>query len=258
MGRRFTLTFVIGGMASVLLAVPPADYVLHNRLSLVAHFHNVIIGGVVFGIFAGINYWFPKAFGFKLEPFWGKVCFWFWIAVFYIAFMPLYVLGLMGVTRRLSEFEDTVYSGCFLTAAVGAVCISIGIVAFFVQFYVSIRDHGRLRDLTDDPCEGRTLERSISSRPPHYNFASTPRGFEIDAWSHMKRNGYGRPTERYAPIHIPRYTATGIVIATLATVMGFALVWHIWWRCDADLRRIDRLRHRAQLRSWSRLLYARR
>ncbi|WP_022706926.1 cytochrome o ubiquinol oxidase subunit I [Paracoccus zeaxanthinifaciens] len=227
----FMITFVIGGMTGVLLAVPPADYVLHNSLFLIAHFHNVIIGGVVFGVFAGIGYWFPKAFGFKLDPFWGKVSFWFWIVGFYLAFMPLYVLGLMGVTRRLSQFEDTAYAVYFVTAAIGAVCIAIGIAAFFMQLYVSIRDRNtpRLRDFSGDPWNGRTLEWSTSSPPPYYNFAFTPQVHDIDAYEHMKRNDYKRPLEGFVPIHMPRYTASGIIISGFMTVMGFALVWHIWW-----------------------------
>ncbi|MEM8818173.1 MAG: cbb3-type cytochrome c oxidase subunit I, partial [Pseudomonadota bacterium] len=227
----FMLTFVIGGMTGVLLAVPPADYVLHNSLFLVAHFHNVIIGGVVFGIFAGINYWFPKAFGFKLDPFWGKVSFWGWIIGFYLAFMPLYVLGLMGVTRRLSQFEDTVYSGYFIVAAIGAAFVAVGIAAFLIQIYVSIRDRHseRLRDATGDPWGGRTLEWSTTSPPPFYNFAFTPRVYELDAWDHMKRNGYQPKSDGHVPIHMPHYTATGVVLSGFMTVMGFALVWHIWW-----------------------------
>ena len=102
----FMVTFVIGGMTGVMLAVPPADFVLHNSLFLIAHFHNVIIGGVLFGLFAAINFWWPKAFGFKLDVFWGKISFWCWVVGFYLAFMPLYVLGLMGVTRRLRVFDD--------------------------------------------------------------------------------------------------------------------------------------------------------
>jgi cytochrome o ubiquinol oxidase subunit I len=225
----FMLTFVIGGMTGVLLAVPPADYVLHNSLFLIAHFHNVIIGGVVFGVFAGIGFWFPKAFGFKLDPFWGKVSFWFWISGFYVAFMPLYLLGLMGVTRRLSQFEDTVYGVYFIMAGVGALLIAGGIGAFLMQLYVSIRDRERLRDVTGDPWGGRTLEWSTSSPPPYYNFAFTPRVYELDAWDHMKKNGYQRPTEGFVPIHMPRSTATGIILSGFMTVMGFALVWHIWW-----------------------------
>ena len=229
----FMLTFVIGGMTGVLLAVPPADYVLHNSLFLVAHFHNVIIGAVVFGLFAGMTYWFPKAFGFKLEPFWGKVSFWFWLVGFYLAFMPLYLLGLMGVTRRLSQFEDTIYSGYFIAALLGALCVAVGIGAFLIQIYVSIRNREALRDVTGDPWNGRTLEWSTSSPPPFYNFAFSPRVYELDAWTHMKQNGYVRPTDGYAPIHMPRYTASGVVISGILTVMGFALVWHMWWLAAA-------------------------
>ncbi|MEM9224424.1 MAG: cbb3-type cytochrome c oxidase subunit I, partial [Pseudomonadota bacterium] len=225
----FMVTFTIGGMTGVLLAVPPADYVLHNSLFLVAHFHNVIIGGVVFGLFAAFTYWFPKAFGFSLDPFWGKVSFWCWLIGFYLAFMPLYVLGLMGVTRRLSQFHDTIYAGYFVTALVGALFVAVGIVAFLVQIYVSIRKREELRDTTGDPWDGRTLEWSTSSPPPYYNFAFTPRVYEIDAWTHMKRNGYVRPTDGFVPIHLPRYTATGVLMAGAATVMGFALVWHVYW-----------------------------
>ncbi|MEM9880552.1 MAG: cytochrome o ubiquinol oxidase subunit I [Pseudomonadota bacterium] len=225
----FMLTFVIGGMTGVLLAVPPADYVLHNSLFLVAHFHNVIIGGVVFGIFAGINYWFPKAFGFALDAFWGKVSFWGWLVGFYLAFMPLYVLGLMGVTRRLSQFESTIYSGYFFTALIGALCVAVGIAAFVIQIIVSIKNREKLRDTTGDPWDARTLEWSTTSPPPYYNFAFTPRVFELDAWSHMKRNGFAIPRGGFTPIHMPHYTATGVIISALLTVMGFALVWHIWW-----------------------------
>ncbi|WP_170334659.1 cytochrome o ubiquinol oxidase subunit I [Ruegeria arenilitoris] len=225
----FMLTFVIGGMTGVLLAVPPADYVLHNSLFLIAHFHNVIIGGVVFGIFAGIIYWWPKAFGFKLEPFWGKVSFWCWLIGFYLAFMPLYVLGLMGVTRRISQFETTFYSVYFVIALVGALFVAAGIAAFLVQIYVSIRNRDALRDVTGDPWNGRTLEWSTSSPPPYYNFAFTPRVYELDAFTQMKREGFVRPTDGFVPIHMPRYTATGVVMAGFLTVMGFALIWHIWW-----------------------------
>lgn len=225
----FMLTFVIGGMTGVLLAVPPADYVLHNSLFLIAHFHNVIIGGVVFGIFAGITYWFPKAFGFRLEPFWGKVSFWFWVTGFYLAFMPLYLLGLMGVTRRVSQFDGTEYSAFFICAMIGSFFIAAGIAAFFYQLYVSIKNKEALKDTTGDPWNGRTLEWSTSSPPPYYNFAFTPKVYQIDAWTHMKRAGFKRPTEGYAPIHMPRSTASGVMIAGLSTICGFALIWHIWW-----------------------------
>ena len=225
----FMLTFVIGGMTGVLLAVPPADFVLHNSLFLVAHFHNVIIGGVVFGIFAAISYWFPKAFGFRLEPFWGKVSFWFWVSGFYVAFMPLYVLGLMGVTRRLRHFEDTSLQIYFVVAAVGAFLILLGIIAFLVQIGVSIKRRDLLRDATGDPWNGRTLEWSTSSPPPEYNFAFTPLVHERDAWWDMKQRGYRRPHSGFLPVHMPRNTGAGVILAALSAVLGFALIWHIWW-----------------------------
>lgn len=224
----FMITFVIGGMTGVLLAVPPADFVLHNSLFLIAHFHNVIIGGVLFGLFAAINYWFPKAFGYKLDEFWGKCCFWFWTIGFYIAFMPLYVLGLMGVTRRLSHFEDMSLQIWFQIAAFGAVLIAFGIAAFIVQLIVSYRRRNALRDTTGDPWHGRTLEWSTSSPPPEYNFAFTPKVHSRDAWAYMKTNHYTRPTENFVGIHMPKNTAAGFIIAALSTVCGFAVIWHMW------------------------------
>ncbi|WP_183027822.1 cytochrome o ubiquinol oxidase subunit I [Variovorax sp. UMC13] len=224
----FMVTFVIGGMTGVLLAVPPADFVLHNSLFLVAHFHNVIIGGVLFGLMAGITYWFPKAFGYKLDPFWGKCSFWFWLVGFWLAFMPLYVLGLMGVTRRMSHFQDMSLQIWFQVAAFGACLIALGILSFIIQLVVSFRRRESLRDVTGDPWDGRTLEWSTSSPPPAYNFAFTPIIHDNDAWSDMKRRGYQRPTEGFRPIHMPKNTWAGIVIAGLSTVVGFALIWHMW------------------------------
>ena len=224
----FMLTFTIGGMTGVLLAVPPADYVLHNSLFLIAHFHNVIIGGVVFGIFAGINYWWPKAFGFKLDPFWGKVSFWNWVLGFWFAFMPLYILGLMGVTRRLSSFEDTFYSVYFIVALLGALMIGAGLLSFIVQIAVSILKREELK-CGDDPWGGRTLEWATTSPPPHYNFAFSPRVYALDAFQHMKEQGAKRPISGFVPIHMPHYTGSGIIISGLLTAMGFGLVFHIWW-----------------------------
>jgi cytochrome o ubiquinol oxidase subunit 1 len=225
----FMLTFVIGGMSGVLLAVPPADFVLHNSLFLVAHFHNVIIGGVVFGVFAGISYWFPKAFGFRLEAFWGKMSFWFWVAGFYLAFMPLYVLGLMGVTRRLRHFDDPTLQLWFVVAAAGAVLILLGIVSFLIQIYLSIRRREALRDRTGDPWGGRTLEWSTASPPPEYNFAFTPLVHDNDAWWDMKHRGFRRPVAGFNAIHMPRNTGAGFILAALSGIFGFATIWHIWW-----------------------------
>ncbi|MFZ4285333.1 cytochrome o ubiquinol oxidase subunit I [Variovorax sp. HJSM1_2] len=224
----FMVTFTIGGMTGVLLAVPPADFVLHNSLFLIAHFHNVIIGGVVFGAFAGINFWFPKAFGFKLDAFWGKMSFWFWLVGFWFAFTPLYVLGLMGVTRRVNHFEDASLQIWFQIAAFGAVLIALGIGCFLIQLVVSFMKREELRDHTGDPWNGRTLEWSTSSPPPAYNFAFTPRVHDNDAWWDMKQHGFVRPTAGFIPIHMPKNTGAGLILAGLSAVFGFAMIWQMW------------------------------
>ncbi|MBS0225402.1 MAG: cbb3-type cytochrome c oxidase subunit I, partial [Proteobacteria bacterium] len=225
----FMITFVVGGMTGVLLAVPPADFVLHNSLFLIAHFHNVIIGGVVFGLFAGMTFWFPKAFGFKLDPFWGRLSFWFWFSGYWFAFTPLYVLGLMGVTRRLSHFDDPSLQIWFVIAAFGALLIACGIACFLIDIFVSFRRRATLRDTSGDPWDARSLEWSTSSPPPDYNFAFTPVVHDNDAWWDMKQRGFTRPSSGFTAIHMPKNTAAGIVLAGLSTVIGFAMIWHIWW-----------------------------
>ena len=224
----FMVTFAIGGMTGVLLAVPPADFVLHNSLFLIAHFHNVIIGGVVFAVFAGINYWFPKAFGYKLDEFWGRCSFWFWLVGFWVAFTPLYILGLMGATRRVNHFEDPSLQIWFVIAACGAALIALGIASFLIQLAVSYARREQLRDVTGDPWDARTLEWATSSPPPQYNFAFTPVAHEIDAWWDMKKHGYKRPLSGFVPIHMPANTGAGVVIAGLSTLFGFAMIWHMW------------------------------
>ncbi|WP_297801806.1 cytochrome o ubiquinol oxidase subunit I [uncultured Brevundimonas sp.] len=225
----FMLTFVIGGMTGVMLAVPPADFVLHNSLFLIAHFHNVIIGGVLFGLFAAINYWWPKAFGFKLDKKWGLVSFWCWVVGFWVAFTPLYVLGFMGVTRRMRVFDDPAYQIWFVIAAVGVGIIACGILAMLIQFAVSIIKREQLRDESGDPWNGRTLEWATSSPPPAYNFARTPIVHDTDTWADMKSRGYVRPTSGFEAIHMPSNTGTGVILAGLSTVCGLALIWYIWW-----------------------------
>ncbi|MBN9479462.1 MAG: cytochrome o ubiquinol oxidase subunit I [Bordetella sp.] len=229
----FMLTFVIGGMTGVMLAVPPADFVLHNSLFLIAHFHNVIIGGVLFGLFAAINYWWPKAFGFKLDKKWGLVSFWCWVVGFWMAFMPLYVLGFMGVTRRMRVFDDPAYQIWFIIAGVGAAVIAVGILAMLIQFAVSIINRDKLRDETGDPWNGRTLEWATSSPPPDYNFAKTPIIHDGDAWWDMKARGYQRPTQGFRPIHMPANTGAGFILSALSLIVGFALIWYIWWLAAA-------------------------
>jgi cytochrome o ubiquinol oxidase subunit 1 len=225
----FMLTFVIGGMTGVLLAVPPADFQLHNSLFLVAHFHNVIIGGTLFGMFAAINYWFPKAFGFKLDEWWGKVSFWSWVVGFWVAFTPLYVLGLMGVTRRLRHFDDPSLQIWFIIAAVGVAMIAVGIASFLIQIYVSFRDRERLRDWTGDPWDGRSLEWATSSPPPAYNFAFTPVIHDLDAYYDMKTRNAERPLTGFRDIHMPKNTGTGVILGGLSIAFGLSMIWYMWW-----------------------------
>jgi len=225
----FMLTFTVGGMTGVLLAIPPADFVLHNSLFLVAHFHNVIIGGVVFALFAGMVYWFPKAFGFKLDDFWGKVAFWGWVIGYWVAWTPIYVVGLMGTTRRVNHFDDPSFQPYFVIAAIGAVIILVGILGFVMSILVGFLKRDQLKDTTGDPWEGRTLEWSTASPPPAYNFAFTPVIHDLDAWYDMKSRGYERPTSGFRPIHMPKNTGAGVILSGLALVFGFAMIWYIWW-----------------------------
>src|SRR6516225_2896729 len=212
-----------------LLSVPPVNFVVHNSAFLVAHFHNVIIGGVVFGALAGINYWFPKAFGFTLDDRLGKASFWCWLIGFWLAFAPLYVLGLMGMTRRLQHIADPSWQPLLLVAELGAIVIFCGILCQVAQLYVSIRTREQRRDLTGDPWNGRTLEWSTTSPPPAYNFAVLPKVESIDAFWQMKRTGRVPPKPAYEAIELPHNSPAGFVTAFFATVLGFSLIWHIWW-----------------------------
>jgi cytochrome o ubiquinol oxidase subunit 1 len=226
----FMVTFVVGGMTGVLLAVPPVDFVLHNSVFLIAHFHNVIIGGVLFGLFAGYTYWFPKAFGFTLHEGWGKASFWCWFVGFYLAFMPLYVLGLEGMTRRLQHINNAEWQPLLFVAEAGAVTIMAGIACQIMQLYVSIRTREQRRDLTGDPWNGRTLEWATASPPPVYNFAMMPEVDDVDAfWEMKKRRELDELTPTYEDIEMPRNTPIGIFTAAVAVTTGFALIWHIWW-----------------------------
>jgi cytochrome o ubiquinol oxidase subunit 1 len=229
----FMVTFVVGGMTGVLLAMPPADFVLHNSLFLVAHFHNVIIGGVLFGAFAGYTYWFPKAFGFRLHEGLGKASFWCWIIGFYVAFMPLYLLGLMGMTRRMQHYDVAAWRPWLLIAAGGAAIILAGIILQIVQLAVSIRRRDALRDETGDPWNGRSLEWATSSPPPAFNFAVLPHVEGEDAYWAMKQRARRQAKlgeePAYTAIEMPRNSPTGFICAFFATFMGFALIWHIWW-----------------------------
>jgi cytochrome o ubiquinol oxidase subunit 1 len=229
----FMTTFAIGGMTGVLLAEPPADFVLHNSLFLVAHFHNVIIGGVVFGVFAGYAYWFPKAFGFTLDERLGKAAFWCWLVGFYLAFMPLYVVGLMGMTRRMHHYDVAAWRPWLLAAMGGALLILCGIGFQVAQLVVSIRTRERRRDRTGDPWDGRSLEWATASPPPVFNFAVLPDVRGEEAYWGVKHRAieaqHLAEEPDYRAIDMPRNSATGFVIAFFATIAGFALIWHIWW-----------------------------
>jgi cytochrome o ubiquinol oxidase subunit 1 len=226
----FIVTFSIGGAAGVLLSVPPADYVLHNSLFLIAHFHTMLIPGTLFGFFAGYYYWFPKAIGFRLQENWGKRAFWCWLIGFYLAFVPLYVLGFMGMPRRMAHYPNPAWHPYLLVAALGAAVIALGILFLGIQLLVSIKERQGLSDTTGDPWDGRTLEWLTSSPPPAYNFPTIPVVDEIDAFMDMKEKGvaYQRP-EQYNDIKMPKNAPHGLIIGGLAFVCGFALVWDIWW-----------------------------
>jgi cytochrome o ubiquinol oxidase subunit 1 len=227
----FIVTFVIGGATGVLLAIPPADFVLHNSLFLIAHFHNTAIGGVLFGVMAGYTYWFPKAFGFRLDERLGKAVFWCWLIGFYLAFMPLYALGLMGATRRMQHYDDPSWQPLMLVALAGAVLILLGIALTALQLFVSIRTRDRRRDATGDPWLGRTLEWSVPSPPPAWNFAVLPQVEELDAWWAIKQRGVEKEwsaAPALQPFHMPRRNPTGFFAAFFAVITGFALIWHIW------------------------------
>jgi cytochrome o ubiquinol oxidase subunit 1 len=235
----FMVTFILGGLTGVLVAVPPADFLLHNSLFLVAHFHNVIIGGVLFGAFAGYTYWFPKAFGFRLHEGLGKAAFWFWLVGFYVAFFPLYAVGFLGMTRRMQHYDVPEWRPWLMLASVGAVLILIGIIFQIAQLVVSIRDREELRDHTGDPWDGRSLEWATASPPPVFNFAVLPDVRGEDAyWAQKVRARQAGATKsdiEYQPIEMPRNSPTGFVCAFFATVTGFALIWHIWWMVIAGL-----------------------
>ena len=235
----FMLTFIVGGMTGVLLAVPPADFVLHNSTFLVAHFHNVIIGGSLFGAFAGYTFWFPKAFGFRLDEWWGKASFWCWEVGFWLAFGPLYVTGLDGMTRRLHHYDVPEWRPWLLVALAGAVTILAGIGCQVVQLVVSIRRREALRDVTGDPWDGRSLEWSTSSPPPAFNFALLPDVHGEEPYWAMKERSRDQHLLREAPayvaIEVPRPSPTGVVCAFFATLIGFAMIWHIWWLAIAGL-----------------------
>jgi cytochrome o ubiquinol oxidase subunit 1 len=227
----FIVTFVIGGMTGVLLAVPPADFLLHNSLFLVAHFHNTIMGGVVFAAFAGLAYWFPKAFGFRLNEGWGVAAFWLTLVAFYVVFIPLYMLGLLGMPRRMQHFDMELWRPWVQVALLGIFLFGIAVICQVVQLVVSIRYRDRRRDETGDPWNGRSLEWATPSPPPHFNFAVQPDVHGEEPYWEIKRRAIAtqQSDDRYEAIAMPRNNPTGFVTGFFATITGFAMVWRIWW-----------------------------
>ncbi|HVT53756.1 MAG TPA: cbb3-type cytochrome c oxidase subunit I [Dongiaceae bacterium] len=229
----FIFTFIIGGLTGVLLAVPPADFLTHNSMFLVAHFHNVIVGGVVFAIFAALDYWFPKAFGFRLHPGWGKAAFWLAFIGFWVTFTPLYILGLQGMTRRLQHINFPEWAPWLYVSLVGVAILILGVISQVVQLVVSIRDREKLRDVTGDPWDGRSLEWATPSPAPFFNFAVMPNVEGEEAYWGIKRRAVETqqmgPEPKYEPIEMPVNSPVGIYTAFFSTVFGFAMIWYIWW-----------------------------
>lgn len=232
----FLTVFVVGGMTGVLMAMPPIDFIVHNSLFLIAHFHNVLIPGALFGYFAGFNYWFPKAFGFRLDEKWGKRAFWGWLIGFLLAFSPLYILGFMGMARRMEHYNTMAWQPYLIVALLGALFILFGIMAMGIQLYVSIRNRKAYQDIDGDPWDGRTLEWATSSPPAVYNFASIPTVHDLDAFTDMKEKGISfKPLDKYMDIHMPKNQALGPFIGALSLMFGFGMVWYIWWLAIVSL-----------------------
>lgn len=226
----FMITFTIGGCTGIILATPPLDYMLHNTLFLVAHFHNMLIPGLLYGMIAGCQYWFPKAFGFRLEERWGRISVLFWVVGFYLAFMPLYVMGAAGVARRTDELFDPALRPWVIIAFIGALCIGCGLASLFIQVWVSVRHRDELRDPVGDPWDGRSLEWSIPSPAPEYNFAVIPHVSRRDAYHWRKINGWAyQPANHYQDIELPKNSGFGPILGVSTTISFFGLVWHIWW-----------------------------
>ena len=225
----FLVTFTIGGMTGVLMAVPGIDYMLHNSVFLIAHFHNTIIGGVVFGLFAGLTYWFPKIFGFRLNETLGKWAFWCWFLGFFIAFLPLYILGFMGMPRRLDHYAaSTGYHPLLVVACLGAFVIFVGILFQIAQVIVSIKNRHKYK-VGNDPWDARTLEWSVPSPPPFYNFAIEPvvqtRDDFWDRKTNPARIAELEGSTAYTDIHMPKDTSLGFFIGIFAALFGFSMSW---------------------------------
>jgi cytochrome o ubiquinol oxidase subunit 1 len=226
----FFMMFTVGGITGVMLANPTISFQVHNTLFLVAHFHNVIIPGVLFALLAGVNYWFPKAFGFRLNEGWGRTSALLWIFGFAFTFMPLYVVGLMGMPRRSVTYTDPAFEPIIMVSLFGAALIVAGLGSTLVQLWVSIRDRDTTKVPVGDPWNGRTLEWSIPAPPPEYNFALVPQVTSRDAFTAAKERGAAYPEpDQYEDITMPANTAIGMIVCIAGIALSFGLVWYIWW-----------------------------
>jgi cytochrome o ubiquinol oxidase subunit 1 len=226
----FISTFTFGGMTGVILATPAADFQLHNSLFLVAHFHTMIIGGALFGIFAGVTYWFPKVTGIILDEKLGKIAFWLWLIGFYVSFIPLYILGFMGASRRLDHYDtSTGWQPFFIIALIGGVIIICGVMVQVLQIIISIKNRKQNLDTTGDPWNGRTLEWATSSPPPFYNFAKIPIVKSRDAFWEMKsslKNSNSKNEKiEYEDIELPNTTGMGIYVSAFIFIFAFGAIW---------------------------------
>lgn len=225
----FGVLFLIGGMAGLFMATPPADFQVHNSLFLVAHFHTMIVGIALFGFFAAMNYWFPKIWGFTLDERLGKRAFWLWFVGFFLSFIPLYILGFKGAARRLDHYASaTEFQPLYITCFIGFLFLVAGLITQLRQLYVSFKEQDKNRDTTGDPWNGRTLEWSTPSPPPFYNFAIIPKVTSAEEFWTMKKEGI-KPSKDYKDFHVPKNTAWGIYISIFAFIMSFGVVWHIYW-----------------------------
>jgi len=226
----FIVTFTLGGLAGVAMSVPAADFQFHNSLFLVAHFHTMIVGGVLFGAFAGFSYWFPKFTGFTLNEKLGKIAFWLWIVGFLLAFVPLYILGFMGATRRLDSYDPSLgWQGLFIVAGVGVMIIAAGVGFQLLQIVVSIIQRKKNR-VGEDPWDGRTLEWSTATPPAEYVYAVIPTVTERDAfWESKKDKHHKVVAPVYEDIWLPKNSGAGAIIGLLAMVFGAAIIWHMFW-----------------------------
>jgi cytochrome o ubiquinol oxidase subunit 1 len=232
---NFMLLFVLGGLTGIILANPSIDFQVHNTLFLVAHFHNMLIPGLLFGMLAGYTFWFPKVFGFRLNEFWGKMAAWSWAIGFILVFFPLYVVGLLGMTRRTVSYTNPVYEPWMIVSGIGAVVVTWALTSMVIQLYVSVRDREKSQDVGGDPWDARTLEWATPSPVPAYNYPVLPHIFAREAFAVAKESdaNYQAP-KAYSDIHLPGNTWIGLIVAVFGTLLGFAMVWYIWWLAIAS------------------------